>query len=535
MVMVSKILLAAVAAAGGAALLAPLAVPGAAAAAGPDVGEVVHTDAGLVRGVVTETHRSFTAIPFAAPPVGDLRWRSPRLPQPWRGVRDATGPAIACAQGSIGGKPDAVEDCLYLNVTTARSAGRGALKPVMVWLHGGGNSYGTASDNAPHRLAVEGDVVVVTVNYRLGLFGYLNHPALPGSGAFGLEDQQAALRWVRRNAAAFGGDAHNVTLFGQSGGAFDVCAQLTAPGARGLFHRAILQSSSCSTTWPRHLIMPGVPAGGPWISQEQAQTKGLALAADRGCADPATAAACLRSLQQHELQPPESFPVLTSVSYGNRVLPQRPDLAVAAGRFHRVPILSGRTRDEGRFGVMWAPPDEATYQQILREAFDAKAPMVAAKYPASAYGSPALALAAVSTDRVYSCPQLADEEAFARRTRTYAYEFADRQAPPPFGLTFPIPTGAYHNAELLYLFDAPTGPAPLSAEQQTLARNMIRYWTRFAYTGTPNGRDLPYWPPAHNATVQSLAPGPNGIHPRTLTNEHPCGFWTRLSQTAPDQ
>lgn len=522
--MFTRVVLTAVAAVTGGALLAPVAP-----ASGSGTGEVVLTDAGLVRGIVTDTHRSFQGIPFAAPPVGELRWRSPRPPRPWQGIRDTTQPALACAQGSIGAKPNAVEDCLYLNVTAPKTARRGPLKPVMVWLHGGGNSYGTATDVAPQRLAVGGDVVVVTVNYRLGLFGYLSHPALPDSGAFGLEDQQAALRWVRRNAAVFGGDPHNVTLFGQSGGAFDVCAQLTAPGARTLFHRAILQSSSCSTTWPRHLIAQGVPAGGPWVSQKQAQATGLALAADRGCADPTTAAACLRRLQQHELQPPESFPVLTSVTYGNRILPERPDLAVAAGRFHRVPVLSGRTRDEGTFGVMWAPPDEATYQRLLQEAFDAQAPLVAAKYPASDYGSPALALAAVSTDRVYSCPHLTDEQAFARHTRTYAYEFADRQAPPPFGQTFPIPTGAYHTAELLYLFDEPAGPAPLNAEQQVLAGDLIRYWTRFAHTGNPNGPDLPYWPPAHNATVQSLAPGQGGIRPITLTDEHPCDFWAELS------
>jgi para-nitrobenzyl esterase len=490
--------------------------------------EVVRTESGPVRGVATENYRSFRGIPFAAPPVGELRWRAPRQPRPWTGVRDATTPAPACAQGSGGGQVNTSEDCLYLNVTTPNSATPGRSKPVMVWLHGGGNSYGTASATDPHRLAVGGDVVVVTTNYRLGVFGNLNHPALDGSGAYGLEDQQAALRWVRRNITAFGGDPRNVTLFGQSGGAFDVCAQLTSPDAAGLFHRAILQSSTCSTAWERHLISAGQPAGGPWHSRGQAHRKGLALAAERGCPEPDIAARCLRALEPDELQPPESGAVLTAVAYGNRVLPARPDRAVAAGRFHAMPIMSGRTRDEGRFGVLFPPEiaemDEATYRRLLVEAFGDRAPLVAAKYPADSYEVPALAFAAVSTDRVYSCPHLA----FSRRVPVYAYEFADRQAPPPFGMTWPIPTGAYHTAELLYLFDDPAGPAPLSPEQQLLAEQMIDYWARFAHTGNPNGPQLPTWPRAHDAVVQSLAPGTDGIQAVTLTDEHPCGFWTQL-------
>jgi para-nitrobenzyl esterase len=496
--------------------------------------EVVRTESGPVRGIATESYRSFHGIPFAAPPVGDLRWRSPQQPRPWTGTRDATKPAPACAQGSGGGQTNTSEDCLYLNVTTPNSATPGRSKPVMVWLHGGGNSYGTASAVDPHRLAVGGDVVVVTANYRLGVFGNLNHPALDGSGAYGLEDQQAALRWVRRNITGFGGDPRKVTLLGQSGGAFDVCAQLTSPSAAGLFHRAILQSSTCSTAWERHLISPGQPAGGPWHSRKQAHKKGLDLAAERGCPDPGTAARCLRALKPNELQPPETGAVLTAVAYGNRILPGRPDRAVAAGRFHTMPIMSGRTRDEGRFGVLFPPEiaemDEATYQSLLGEAFGDRAGSVAAKYPAKSHDSPALAFASVSTDRIYSCPHLRDEQAFSRRVPVYAYEFADRQAPPPFGITWPIPTGAYHTAELLYLFDSPAGRATLNAKQQLLAKQMITYWAQFARTGNPNSAQLPEWPRARHAVVQSLAPGSDGIRPVTLTDEHPCGFWAGLSQ-----
>lgn len=400
----------------------------------------------------------------------------------------------------------------------------------MVWLHGGGNSYGTSSDYHPVRLAVGGDVVVVTVNYRLGVFGNFSHPALGGSGAFGVEDQQAALRWVRRNAVAFGGDPHNVTLFGESGGAVDVCAQLTSPGAGGLFHRAVLQSGTCSMSWPLHGIMENVPAGSPWVSKAEADAKGRELAARVGCAEPAGLASCLRRTEPHLVQPPNEATSSTPVVHGSAVLPDRPDRALAAGRFHRVPVLSGRTRDEGRFGVGFAKPiDEPKYQSLLAEAFGDRAPLVATRYPSGVYGSPGLALAAMSTDRVYSCPQLTDERHFARRVPTYAYEFADRQAP-PFPMEFSIPLGAYHTAEIPYLFDGPGGvAAPLSPDQRALAAAMISYWARFARTGDPNDHGLPVWPRTRDAVVQSLATGPGGIAPVTLTDEHHCGFWAGLS------
>jgi para-nitrobenzyl esterase len=198
--------------------------PGTAADGTHSGGAIVRTDSGPVRGAVTPEYRTFQGIPFAAAPVGELRWRSPQPPQRWSHIRDATRPGNRCAQGAGAGTPSVHEDCLYLYVTTPRSTGHGRLRPVMVWLHGGGSSYGTASEFGAHRLAVGGDVVVVTTNYRLGVFGFFGHRTLADSGGFGLEDQQAALRWVRHNAAAFGGDPGNVTLFGESGGAFDVCA-----------------------------------------------------------------------------------------------------------------------------------------------------------------------------------------------------------------------------------------------------------------------------------------------------------------------
>ncbi|TWP44048.1 carboxylesterase family protein [Lentzea tibetensis] len=480
-------------------------------------GAVVRTEAGAVRGTVTSEHRTFQGIPFAAPPVGELRFRSPRPVTPWTDVRDATEPGSRCAQSAGAGTPSTTEDCLYLNVTTPRGTKTSsAKKPVMVWLHGGGNSYGTAADFDAHRLAVGADVVVVTTNYRLGAFGFLGYPGLAGSGTFGIEDQQAALRWVRRNATRFGGDPGNVTIFGESGGAFDVCAQVTSPLSAGLFHRAIAQSGSCSMTWPVHGVIHGSPAGSPWISLRDSQARGVDVATKLGCAD----VECLRRVPAEALTPHEANANPTAITYGGPALPLHPRQALAQGRFNRVPVLWGNTRDEGRLTAAFGPRPftEETYRALLTEQFGADAGRIAAEYPSSAHGTPGLAWSAVLTDRVWACGQLADDRLLARRTATYGYEFADRGAPTGF-FPFPqdVPGGAFHSSELAYLFDVAGFQAVFTPEQQRLADQMIRAWGRFAATGDPG------WARFDGRNVQSLAPG--AVRPVDLSEEHHCSFW----------
>lgn len=246
----------AVLAAAGIALAACTAAPAATAERPPDT---VVTQSGPVRGTVGDV-RTFAGIPYAAPPVGDLRWAAPEPAARWRAPRDATKPGSACPQtaSSVADVSSDDEDCLTLNVTTPASAGRE--RPVMVWLHGGSGTNGAGSVFDPHRLVAANDVVVVTVNYRLGIFGNFGLPGLEGSGSFGLQDQQAALRWVRANAAAFGGDPANVTLFGESYGALSTTAQLVSPGGQGLFDKAILQSDLSLHDYPAGTISPGSPA-----------------------------------------------------------------------------------------------------------------------------------------------------------------------------------------------------------------------------------------------------------------------------------
>ncbi|MEV4759608.1 carboxylesterase family protein [Micromonospora sp. NPDC049559] len=490
---------------------------------------VVRTDLGTLRGTVDGDRRTFQGIPYAAPPVGALRWRAPQDPAPWSGVRDATAPGRPCAQQPSADPTvvDPREDCLYLNVTTPTAPGRD--RPVIVWLHGGSFQTGTGSAYDARRLAAAGDTVVVTVNYRLGVFGYFGLPGLAGSGTFGLQDQQAALRWVRRNAAAFGGDPHNVTLAGQSAGGLSVCAQLTSPAAAGLFDKAIIQSGSCLLDWPAGLFF-GLPAGSQWTDRAALETAGHRLAGELGCAedDPETLA-CLRAVGRDEL-----IAATTGVgqaafalpAYGNPVLPANPADALRAGAFRRVPVLSGSNLDEfrGFLGAVdeWLPYTAEQYAAALDAAFGDQAGRVAAAYPVAAYADrPGLAWAAVATDRMWACPTLAGDRLLARHTPVYGYEFAERHGP---ALDDAYPWGASHGYELPYLFDGIVWLR--GTAQPELAGEMVREWSRFAATGATS------WPRVRaDATVpyvRTLAAGGSGRV--DFGAEHRCAFWA----TVPD-
>ncbi len=527
-------------------------VPAGSATAAPMAGggssAVVATDRGPLRGLVTDEYRSFQGIPYAAAPVGELRWVSPQPVTPWTKPRDATRPGSACAQpaGIPMGRPSTYEDCLYLNVTTPRG-GSNRLRPVMVWLHGGSLTYGAGDIYPPTRLVTRGDVVVVTVNYRLGALGFLAHQAFDAAGAsrsgnFGLEDQQAALRWVRRNAAAFGGDPRNVTLFGESAGSFSTCAHLASPASAGLFDKVIMQSGPCTAGWtPATMSSPRPRA--------VAQQEGLALAESLGCADLATAAACLRAKPVEDLLTataslPDLGPVL-----GGPILPVDPAEALATGRFHRVPVIHGYNRDEERLRV-WGlevsgancgpgvpslpgrphecPLTAARYLDQLRQEWPGDAGKVAARYPSGRYASPSEALGAALTDAVWVRPTLDTAAALARHTPTYVYEFGDEQAPFFIGANQPsFPLGAFHAAELPYLFDVGYAQ-PLSGTQRALSEQMIAYWARFAHTGDPNVPGAPTWSRYHGRHVLSLAPG--AIRPIDAKAAHHYAFWRSLDR-----
>lgn len=530
----------------GTAVPATAAPPGSPPSAGR-TGTVVRTDHGAVRGLRHGSSTTFLAIPYAAPPTGPLRWRAPSAPAAWRGVRDATEAAPRCVQMPPPGAGEVVgsEDCLYLNVTVPTAKPVRQQRPVMVWMHGGAFLGGAGGDYDTGQLAVQGDAVVVTVNYRLGIFGYFGHPDLGSAPPFGLADQQAALRWVRANAERFGGDPANVTLFGESAGALSICAHLTSPTAVGLFRRAILQSGSCFMSFPRGALAPGTPAYEPFASQGEVQAAGTDAARQLGCATGAAAEvlACLRGLSTDRLATASLMQSFNRPAFGNPLLPEAPDVALASGRFHRVPIMQGTNHDEMRMFVgltLAAFPirTEEDYRARLVDAFGATASAVEAQYPAAHHPTPALAWAAVLTDRSLACTTLAADHALAVHAPglpVYGYEFNDPDAPVLAGLppNPGFPYGSAHGFEMPFLFTAYPTEEPLSDPQRGLSARMIGYWTSFARTGDPNASGAPRWPvlgPSSSAarSVQSLAPGPGGVRPVGAYAAHHCSFWAGL-------
>ena len=469
----------------------------------------------------------FLGVPYAAPPVGALRWRAPQPAARWTGVRDATSFAPHCAQppSPFGGNTGS-EDCLYLNVFSG--AGTHGRRPVMVWIHGGGLTTGESDDYDPSPLVRDG-VVVVTINYRLGLFGFLAHPALvsrPGgpSGDYGLMDQQAALRWVQHNIAGFGGDPRNVTIFGESAGGLSVLAHLASPTATGLFTRAIAESGAYDLTQ---------------VSLATAEARGQAFATATGCAD--QSAACLRALPASAILA-QTNPSGTQPNIDGLVLTQSIGTALAAGQFNRVPVMNGSNRDEFRLFVAiqelsgGPPVTAANYQSGIAAALGvpaAAAVAIAARYPLSAYPSPALALGAVGTDAIFACPALTVDQAAARYVPVFGYEFADENAPQPLLPPVSFPYGAAHASELQYLFNLPTAPfpAPLSPAQARLAAMMRGYWTDLASRGVPSGPGTPPWPrfDAVGQRIQVLAP-PAPRPETTFAVAHQCAFWAALQR-----
>ncbi|WP_433514156.1 carboxylesterase/lipase family protein [Nonomuraea sp. CA-143628] len=496
---------------------------------------IVQLDSGRIRGADDGTVRTYSGIRFAQPPVGRLRWKEPERVAPWRGVADATKPGRPCLQVEAG-KQIGGEDCLFLDVTAPAKPSRGPL-PVMVWLYGGGFLDGYGSIYNARRMADQGDVVVVTPNYRLGAFGFLSLPGLSGSGTFGLADQLEALKWVQRNAAAFGGDPDNVTLFGQSAGGISTCALLTSPATRGLIDKAVMQSGTCTLNWPNgtYLPIPSVGAIRPYHSLKSSWDMSLAAVKQLGC--PAGKELdCLRDKPVSELMKvSESFG--SNVAYGTPLLPLDPAQALRTGKFPRVPVISGGTKSEGNGFVAGAaqagfPVTAENYPQLMKGAFGEQADKVLKEYPLTDFASPGLAWATLSSDRAWACPTLEGDKALAARTTVYAYEFADAKAPNVVGVPSDFPLGAQHASDLPYLFDldgrAEDGFTP---EQWRLAEQMIGYWTSFAHTGKPQVDGAPAWRAftPSGQTVLSLKPASQGgVGPVDLSDEHRCAFWRGL-------
>ncbi len=470
----------------------------------PQQAAAIEVESGQIRGKVDSVERrvrAYLGIPFAQPPVGKLRWRPPQPVEPWDGVRDCTkfGPSCPQPPGTI--IPDVrgakSEDCMYLNVWTAANAGD--KRPVMVWIHGGGFTIGSGAQsifNGRH-FAASG-AVLVTLNYRLGPFGFLAHPALSAesrhgvSGNYGMLDQIAALRWVQRNIAAFGGDPKNVTIFGESAGAVSVGCLLASPLAKGLFQRAIMESGVAAATQ----VLRG--RAGPRPSAEAA---GVEIAKRLGIDKPASGspetAAALRAKSPEELLA-AARPRVGLFGKGQQfwpcvdgyALPEPPADRVAAGKHNDVPVILGTNADEGTLFLRQLPVRRAIgYRFLLRRLFQQDAPRVWALFPAATDAEVRPMLTKVVTVSV-----------FVSGARRMARLLASQQSPVwLYHFTRVSPgakrtrMGATHGAEVFYVFKTLRGFGT-DRTDAALSQAMHAAWLRFGQTGDPNGGGLPQWP-----------------------------------------
>jgi para-nitrobenzyl esterase len=510
---------------------------------------IVKTPDGAIRGLTTATQDQFFGVPYAKQPIGDLRWKPPQPYGKWTGVLDATVGIHSCVQSDGAGGTFGIEDCLFVNIFRSNQKNQDGQHgsrnegdhhndglPVMVWIHGGGLVSGGANFYDPTPLLQHGDVIVVAVNYRIGLLGFFAHPAIDAeghlNGNYGLMDQQAALKWIRRNIHAFGGDPHRVTIFGESAGGTSVLANLASPTAAGLFQRAI-EESGASASFAGHF--PFTDYLTSIVPLVNAEPGGTAFAASVGCADQSVA--CLRGLAPETIvlaQPSGLEPIVDGT-----VLTQTPGAAIGSGAFNRVPVITGSNHDEWRYFVALqydfggGPLTNADYPAAVAAFLgagvnDPFTQFILGVYPLSNYPPPPpflvsapLGLGALGTDLVFACPARNAAQVLSQYVTSYAYEFNDENAPSIFPpASFPL--GAYHFSEVPYLFAF--GVSTLfTPDQQKLSNTMISYWTEFAANGDPNSEEEPHWPRYSAATdrILSLVP-PTPTVETTFDSEHKC-------------
>jgi para-nitrobenzyl esterase len=479
--------------------------------------EPIRIESGLIEGQQEDCCSVFKGIPYAAPPVGDFRWRDPHPPKAWEGVYRADTFAPVCPQqgASVPGAPmePNAEDCLYLNVWTPGHA-VGAKLPVMVWLYGGGWTTGSASMPLywGDQLARRG-VIVVTVSYRVGAFGFMAHPELSqesphhSSGNYGLLDQIAALAWVQRNIGAFGGDPHCVTIFGQSAGAMSVCILMSSPLAKGLFQRAIGESGGVFSP------LAAVP-GSKVLLLKGTEQIGLAFQKQLG----ATSLANMRRLPAADIVKAEQhLPFL--FTFDGYVIDKQPYDKFSAGAQNDVPLLVGSNADEGRFFFEGNVIKASSFKSDLAHSpFMYIPPSVLAQYPSDSDAHALASRAALERDVRFGWDMWtwAQLQAMTGRAEVFYYHFA--HAPPaPAGSPW-THWHAGHWAELPYVFGHPDqAPGAWSREDYSLSETMMGYWTNFAKRGDPNGPGLPAWP-SFKSTRQQVLYFDDAVHVGGVAN-----------------
>ena len=472
----------------------------------------IKIESGLISGTVVDEQagvRAYKGIPYAAPPVGDLRWKPPQPAKPWEGVRPCIEYGPACPQTDImwtmlgEKKPEKLdEDCLYLNVWTPAKSPDDKL-PVMVWIHGGGFTLGWSyqRDYDGTALARKG-VVLVTTNYRLGPFGFLGHPLLSKesergvSGNYGYLDQIAALRWVRDNIAAFGGDPDCVTIFGESAGGSSVNFLCVSPLAKGLFHRAISESGGY-TYWKMEHLRETSPAG------ESAEAMGESLAKKLVGDETGDVLAALRAVPAEKLV---SFAGIDteyrfSPAVDGWALPDYPAILYDKSMQHDVPLILGTNADEGTMFAMIIPYKTVEeHLAAVKDEYGEYADEIMALYPADEPGDIRDAFIEHFADTTFIAPTRAMVRAMDKvSSNAYLYQFT-RKSP-----TMPA-MGAFHSMEIAYAFDN-VDESKVKEVDLKLSDTMSTYWVQFAKTGDPNCNGLPEWPAYKTASDQHLELG----------------------------
>ncbi|MCU0358145.1 MAG: carboxylesterase family protein [Cyclobacteriaceae bacterium] len=466
-------------------------------------GPVVKTASGAVRGTVKEDVATFKGIPYAAPPVGEFRWRPPQPVTPWKDVRDATQDCADCPQRAWPGSTTVQsEDCLFLNIWTPATAARNSKLPVMVWIHGGGFTGGSGSGpgSAGDAFAKQG-VILVTINYRLGRLGHFAHPALSKEhpeefkGSYAFMDQIAALKWIRENIAAFGGDPNNVTIFGFSAGGVSVHSLLTIPSAKGLFHKAISHSGG-----GRDGVLTGRPINkenADALYPVSAETIGINFARKHKIeGTDATALAKLRALPVEQIvdggQETDSTGARTYSGpiLDGKLVVETAESAYNSGRQPGIPLMIGNCSAEIGGGFV----SNASSKEQLFSLFGDLAAEAKAAFDPDGTKEFAEVQTKFNTDWVWGEPARMTARAFAsKRAPVYMFQFGYVPVPMRERSRY----GAGHGSDVSFVFNtlqARWGATEATPQEKELARMMNTYWVNFAKTGKPNGKGLPVWP-----------------------------------------
>lgn len=492
---------------------------------------IIRLHSGQITGKTDGEVCSFLGIPYAAPPVGELRWKPPHEVAPWTQVKSCTEFGPACPQPKQKDDSGYSEDCLYLNVWTPAKEAAEPL-PVMVWIHGGAFNFGSSSqpEYNGRNLANKG-VVVVTINYRLGPLGFLAHPLLSKesadgvSGNYGLLDQIAALKWVQKNIAEFGGDPDRVTIFGQSAGSRSVSLLMISPLSKGLFHRAIAQS------------------GGPIIGSEylnpafngdmaNVSKMGEKLASASGCDKEEDVLAAMRKKSAGEIVAAADCNtglfnegLFFAPVFDGKVLPNNPMTAYTEGTQHDVPIITGSTLNEGNLYLI----DEKNltvekYKSFLKARFGANLQEAFRMFPANEAKDVAKAIDKVITIGANAYPaRLVTQCMEKKKAKAYLYQFTRLPA-----TAMARKLGVHHGADLAYVFGNMKESHGYNDIDIKLSEKMMGYWVNFAKTGNPNGHNLAEWPEYKSESDLNLEFS-DTIHTNKNLYKKECDFINKVS------